>query len=82
MKHLEVVLAIPEKTLRLAGRLGPLQAIGATGALTFSLRSASPTSTKVAAEYSVVGYSADGLSSLAGPVDEVLGEQLRRFAAK
>src|SRR5579863_9213922 len=61
VKHLEVVLAIPEKTLRLAGRLGPLQAIGATGALTFSLRSASPTSTKVAAEYSVVGYSADGL---------------------
>ena len=82
VRHLEVVLVIPEKTLRLTGELGPLQGMGATGALTFTLRSASPTATTVIAEYSVVGYSREGLSSIAGGVDQVLGEQLQRFAAK
>jgi hypothetical protein len=82
VRHLEVVLVIPEKTLRLTGGLGPLQGMGATGALTFTLRSASPTATTVIAEYSVVGYSREGLASIAGAVDEVLGEQLQRFAAK
>ena len=80
VRHLEVVLVIPEKTLRLTGGLGPLQGIGATGALTFTLRSASPTATTVIAEYSVVGYSPQGLSSIAGAVDQVLREQLQRFA--
>jgi hypothetical protein len=82
VRHLEVVLVIPEKTLRLTGGLGPLQGLGATGALTFTLRSASPAVTTVIAEYSVAGYSKEGLSSIAGSVDQVLGEQLRRFAAK
>ena len=82
VRHLEVVLVKPEKTLRLTGGLGPLQGIGATGALTFTLRSASPTATTVVAEYSVVGYSRERLSSIAGAVDQVLGEQLQRFAAK
>jgi len=82
VRHLEVVLVIPEKTLRLTGGLGPLQGMGATGALTFTLRGASPSATTVIAEYSVVGYSHDGLSSIAGAVDRVLGEQLQRFAAK
>jgi hypothetical protein len=81
-RHLEVVLVIPEKRLRLTGGLGPLQGIGATGALTFTLRSASPGATTVTAEYSVVGYSREGLASLAGAVDQVLGEQLQRFAAR
>ena len=82
VRHLEVVLVIPEKTLRLSGGLGPLQGMGATGALTFTLRGASRGPTTVIAEYSVVGYSHDGLSSTAGAVDRVLGEQLQRFAAK
>jgi len=82
VRHLEVVLVIPEKTLRLTGGLGPLQGMGATGALTFTLRGASPSATTVIAEYSVVGYSRDGLSNTAGAVDQVLGEQLQRFAAK
>ena len=81
-RHLEVVLVIPEKTLRLTGGLGPLQGIGATGALTFTLREASPTATTVIAEYSVVGYSREGLAAIAGAVDEVLGEQLTRYASK
>jgi hypothetical protein len=79
-RHLEVVLANPNKTLRLTGGLGPLQGIGATGALTFTLRSGPAGATTVVAEYSVVGYSQDGLASLAATVDGVLAEQMARFA--
>ncbi len=82
VRHLEVVLVMPGKTLRLIGGLGPLQGSGATGALTFSLSSASDKRTTVVAEYSVVGYSSSGLTSLAPVVDQVLAEQMKRFAAK
>jgi hypothetical protein len=80
VRHLEVVLVIPQKTLRLAGGLGPLQGMGATGALTFTLRSKTPQTTTVTAEYTVVGYSPEGLTELAKAVDEVLGEAMGRFA--
>lgn len=80
VRHLEVVLAVPDKTLRLVGGLGPLQGIGATGALTFTLRGTSTAATTVVAEYSVSGYSRDGLASLAAAVDEVLAGQMTRFA--
>ena len=79
-KHLDVVLVIPRKALRLTGGLGPLQGMGATGALTFTLRRISNARTEVVAEYAVVGYSHDGLGSLAPAVDSVLAEQLDRFA--
>lgn len=81
-RHLEVVLVVPGRTLRLTGGLGPLQGMGATGALTFTLRSTSNTRTAVVAEYSVIGYSRGGLTSLAAAVDEVLAEQMRRFAGE
>jgi hypothetical protein len=80
-RHMEVVLVIPGKTLRLTGGLGPLQGMGASGALTFTLREASPTTTTVIAEYSVVGYSHEGMAGVAVPVDEVLGEQMKRYAS-
>lgn len=64
---------IPEKTLRLTGGLGPLQGMGATGALTFTLRSTSSAAATVITGYSVVGYSREGLSSIADAVDQVLG---------
>jgi hypothetical protein len=79
-RHLEVVLAVPDKTLRLVGGLGPLQGLGATGALTFTLRSGSAGVTTVIAEYSVVGYSQQGLASLTAAVDGVLADQMARFA--
>jgi len=79
-RHLEVVLAVPDETLRLAGGLGPLQGSGATGALTFTLRSDPAGVTTVTAEYAVVGYSQEGLTSLAAAVDAVLAEQMARYA--
>ena len=80
VRHMEVVLAKPGSVLRLLGGLGPLQAIGASGALTFTLKAISPDATQVTAQYAVVGYSKDGFAQLAQAVDEVLGEQMKRFA--
>ena len=80
VRHMEVVLVQPGTTLRLFGGLGPLQGIGASGALTFRLSADLSGTTKVVAEYAVTGYSADGFAKLADAVDGVLGEQLRRFA--
>ena len=78
---MEVVLVKPGSTLRVTGGLGPLQAMGATGALTFTLKGAAKGATTVIAEYAVTGYSAAGMAELADPVDKVLAEQLARFAA-
>jgi hypothetical protein len=50
--------------------------------LTFTLKSNAPRTTAVAAEYSVVAYSREGLTELATAVDQVLGEALARFANK
>lgn len=82
VRHLEVVLVIPQKTLRLSGGLGPLQAMGTSGALTFTLRSETPGTTTVVAEYAVAGYSREGMTELAGAVDGVLGEAMGRFAKR
>jgi hypothetical protein len=82
VRHLEVVLVMPGKMLRLIGGLGPLQGTGATGALTFTLSSTSQARTTVVAEYAVVGYSPDGLTSLAAAVDEVLADQMKRFVGE
>lgn len=79
VEHLRVVYADPGKQLRLAGALGPLQGDGVTGALTVTL---TPDGERTAVElrYVVGGYRAGGLGGLAGPVDQVLGEQLARLA--
>jgi hypothetical protein len=82
VRHLEVVLVIPQKTLRLSGGLGPLQAMGVSGALTFTLRGETPGMTTVVAEYAVAGYSHAGLTELAGAVDQVLGEAMAHFATR
>lgn len=79
-RHMDVVLVIPGETLRVTGGLGPLQAMGATGALTFTLKDAAK-GTTVIAEYAITGYAAAGMAQFAVPVDKVLAEQLESFAA-
>jgi hypothetical protein len=80
VRHMEVAYAAPGVALRLVGGLGPLQAMGASGALTFKLSAAEGGKTKVVAEYTGAGYAADGFAQLAVAVDRVLAEQLKRFA--
>ena len=78
VRHMEVLFFLSGKTLRLSGGLGPLQAIGAGGALTFSL-SPENDGTKLELTYVVNGYSPQGMNTWAAPVDNVLGEQITRL---
>jgi hypothetical protein len=81
VRHMDVTYVQAPVRLRLSGGLGPLQAMGVSGALTFTLKAGEPGTTKVKAEYAVSGFSADGFAKIAEGVDGVLGEQLQRFAA-
>jgi hypothetical protein len=79
VKHMDVVYAAPGKTLRLFGGLGPLQGMGAAGALTFDFK-AEGANTRVTVTYVVSGFApGPGLAPLATPVDGVLMGQLARF---
>lgn len=78
VRHMEVVFFSSGKTLRLMGGLGPLQGLGAGGALTFSL-SAEAGGAKLQVTYAVHGYLAQGMNSFAAPVDTVLTEQITRL---
>ena len=80
VKHMEVVLVRPREQLRLVGGLGPLQELGVSGALTFDL-APKDGRTEVTLTYRVSGSGTDGLEKLAAVVDQVLGEQLERYAA-
>jgi len=78
VRHMEVVFFAPGKTLVLSGGLGPLQSIGATGALSIQL-TPSEGGTKLQATYAVTGYLAAGMNTFASPVDSVLAEQFARL---
>jgi len=78
VQHMTVVYIAPGHALRLRGALGPLQAMGADGALSFALKPGHD-GTDVTLTYAVGGYSKEGFSELAGIVDGVLGEQLQRL---
>lgn len=80
VRHMEVVYAAPGKVLRLSGGLGPLQAMGVSGALTFTLQSAAAGRTTLSADYAVSGYAPGGFEKIAAAVDGVLAEQLARYA--
>jgi len=78
VQHMEVVLLIPGKLLRMRGGLGPLQGMATAGSMTFALTAANG-GTKLDVTYAVTGYSAQGLNSIAAPVDHVLSEQIARL---
>lgn len=76
--HLTVTVILENNLLRLTGGLGPLGLMGVDGNMTFSF-SGDESTTKIAMQYQVGGYSPDGLDALAPAVDGMLGEQLERF---
>jgi Polyketide cyclase / dehydrase and lipid transport len=77
-RHMEVAMFAPGKSLVMTGGLGPLLALGATGALSIQLTPADG-GTKLQATYVVTGYYAKGLNTIAPPVDGVLAEQFTRL---
>ena len=79
-RHMVVVYADPGKLLRLQGGLGPLQAFGVDGSLTYSMK-AEGAGTVLVETYDVGGHAPGGLDKLAAPVDAVMSHQVDRLAA-
>jgi uncharacterized protein YndB with AHSA1/START domain len=80
VEHQRVVYAAPGEVLRMTGALGPLQASGATGSLTWTLTGVDG-GTRVELAYSVGGFMEEGFAKIEPVVRAVLGEQLRRLKA-
>ncbi len=78
VRHMEVAALMPGKMVRFTGGLGPLQAMGVSGSMTFQITPVEG-GTKLEFSYAVGGYAAGGLNALAAPVDGVLAQQLARL---
>lgn len=78
VEHMRVVQARPNELLRMTGGLGPLQASGVAGAMSWRLSPALGT-TKLELTYSVGGYIPDGFQGIAPAVESMLGEQVDRL---
>jgi hypothetical protein len=81
IEHMRVIYLAPGSTLRMSGGLGPLQSEAVTGVLTMTL-TPDGEKTRIGWDYVVGGYSRMPLAELAPLVDQVIGEQLSRLAAR
>lgn len=81
VEHMRIAYAQPGKALRAIGGLGPLQAEGVQGAMTFTLAPDGAGATKLTVSYVVGGYIRAGADVIAAPVDMVLAQQLARLKA-
>lgn len=80
VEHGRVITVMPRDLLRFDTALGPLQELGVKGVMTFTLSNAGASgNTKLTLDYKVSGSSLSGLDKLAGPVEQVLAEQVARF---
>lgn len=77
--HGTVVFAAPNQLLRLNAALGPLQADGVVGSLSFKITAGAPA--KVEMTYSVGGYRQGGFDKAAIGVNMVMTEQVNRLKA-
>src|SRR5262249_37269384 len=68
VQHMTVVFAAPGQALRMTGALGPLQAHGIAGALTFEMKAAG-TGSEIQLTYSAGGFYPGGLGVMADAVD-------------
>jgi hypothetical protein len=81
VEHARVVMVSAHegvRTLRVVGGLGPLQELGVTGVLTFTI-APDPAGAKIALSYRVSGDAGLGLDAVAPFVDQVLMEQFGRL---
>jgi hypothetical protein len=81
IEHMRVIYIAPQSTLRMTGGLGPLQSEAVTGVLTVTLSSEGEM-TRISWDYVVGGYVRMSMTELAPLVDQVVGEQLLRLAAR
>ena len=78
IEHLRVVFVAPPQVVRFSGALGPLQASGVAGSMTWTL-TGDADSTHLDLSYSVGGYIDGGFGKIAPAVEAMLREQLDRL---
>ena len=78
--HMTVSYVNPNNEIRMTGGLGPLQAMGLHGGMTWKFDEIEPNKTKITHTYNVSGYSKDGLTALAPIVDSVQKIQVNSLA--
>lgn len=81
IEHMRVIYLAPGSTLRMSGALGPLQSEAVTGVLTMTLEPMGE-QTRISWDYVVGGYMRMPVGEMAPLVDQVVGEQLLRLAAR
>ncbi len=81
VEHGRVLMVMPKQAIRFATALGPLQQLGVSGVMTLTLSDgAAAGRTTITLDYKVTGGSLSGLDKLAPIVDQVLSEQVTRYA--
>lgn len=80
IEHMRVVYVQPSALVRLSGAMGPLQASGLGGSLTWKLTGGDG-GTKLELSYSVGGYMEGGIEKMGPAVNDMLGEQIQRLKA-
>jgi len=78
VEHMRIVHMDMPKRLVLSGGLGPLAFEAVAGAMELKFEPA-PGGSKVTMEYKAAGFASGGADKLAGPVDQVLAEQMKRY---
>jgi len=78
VEHLRVIYVAPREVLRLSGGLGPLQASGVAGSMTWKL-TGDGDQTGVQLSYSVGGFIVGGFDKIAPAVESMLREQFERL---
>jgi uncharacterized protein YndB with AHSA1/START domain len=78
IEHLRVVYVAPPQVVRFSGALGPLQASGVAGSMTWKL-TGDGDHTRVQLSYIVGGFIVGGFDKIAPAVESMLNEQLNRL---
>ena len=78
VEHSRIVFVMPDKVLRLRGVLGPFQAQGVDGALSFTL-SADPGGTKLVLQNILGGFMKGGFGPWPERADGMLADQMGRL---
>jgi uncharacterized protein YndB with AHSA1/START domain len=78
VEHLRVIYVVPREVLRFSGALGPLQASGVAGSMTWKF-TGDGDRTRVQLSYNVGGFIIGGFDQIAPAVESVLNEQLNRL---
>jgi len=80
IEHLRVSYVDKPKRLVLTGALGPLLLQAVAGVMDLKFEAVGE-GTKVTMDYKAAGFAAGGADKIAAPVDQVLAEQMSRYAA-